>query len=319
MSKISHTWPEKVNFLDVWSPSPGLTASCGYTWYCNVNILEVPDPQTSIVSRKCRDFQGSACETDILCVTTGVIPLLFRRGARLKKHSQVATSDFKTWWRIFKKVSQNINLFICIIIRSVWQKWQEANRSRRSTNTHSHVHSTGGPTWRKAFCLHPGVGGAGELVCPVGRPPCGGVEVHIVGFGFESERLAGISIRGSRSEAGRLVLVVLLAVASWGRQIHSVAVVVLPVRFVVKWLCVLEEQHDDLQTNFLWHFVLKLYGIVKVAVELTARAKFNTKSPQCISTVFTKSVLFFVLFSFRYKLIMLRLLLATDANMIYED
>lgn len=96
MSKNFQMWPEKVNFLDFWSPSPGLTASSGYTWYCNVNHLEVPDPQTSIVFRKCRDFQSSACETDILYVTAGVIPLMFRGGATLNKPSKVAASDCKT-------------------------------------------------------------------------------------------------------------------------------------------------------------------------------------------------------------------------------
>ncbi len=50
----------------------------------------------------------------------------------------------------------------------------------------------------------------------------------------------------------RFVLVVLLAVALWGRQVHSVAVVVLPVGFVIKWLCVLgEEQLCDLLTEEL--------------------------------------------------------------------
>lgn len=87
--------------------------------------------------------------------------------------------------------------------------------------------------------LHPGVGRAGELVRPVGRPPRGGVEVHVVGVGFESERLAGVAVGRGRGQVGRLVLVVLVSVALWGRQVHSVAVVVLPVGFVVKWLCVL--------------------------------------------------------------------------------
>ena len=97
------------------------------------------------------------------------------------------------------------------------------------------------------FFLHPGVGGAGELVRPVWRPPRGGVEVHVVGVGFESERLAGVAVGGGRGEVDRLVLVALLSVALWGRQVHSVAVVVLPVGLVVKWLCVLGEEqwcHD---------------------------------------------------------------------------
>lgn len=94
--------------------------------------------------------------------------------------------------------------------------------------------------------LHPGVGGAGELVRPVWRPPCGGVEVHVVGVGFESERLTSVAIRGGWGQVDRFVLVLLLSVALWGRQVHSVAVVVLPVGFVVKWLCVLgEEQWCD--------------------------------------------------------------------------
>lgn len=38
------------------------------------------------------------------------------------------------------------------------------------------------------------------------------------------------------------VLVGLLSVALWGRQVHSVAVVVLPVGFVVEWLLVLGEK-----------------------------------------------------------------------------
>lgn len=40
------------------------------------------------------------------------------------------------------------------------------------------------------------------------------------------------------------VLVVLLSITLRGRQVHSVAVVVLPVRFIVKWLCVLRGNND---------------------------------------------------------------------------
>lgn len=117
-------------------------------------------------------------------------------------------------------------------------------------STPTHVHSprtnTNGNGRSSTYtvsilCLHPGVGGAGELVRPVWRPPCGGVEVHVVGVGFESERLAGVAVGGGRGQVDRFVLVLLLAVALWGRQVHSVAVVVLPVGFVVKWLCVLGE------------------------------------------------------------------------------
>lgn len=86
---------------------------------------------------------------------------------------------------------------------------------------------------------HPGIGGAAELVPPAGRPPRGGVEIHVVGFSFEAQRLAGAGVGGGGGEAARLVLVLLLAVALWGRQVHSVAVVVLLVSVVVKWLCVL--------------------------------------------------------------------------------
>lgn len=41
---------------------------------------------------------------------------------------------------------------------------------------------------------------------------------------------------------GWFVLKVLLAVALWGRQVHSVAVEVLPVGFVVEWLWVLGKE-----------------------------------------------------------------------------
>lgn len=90
--------------------------------------------------------------------------------------------------------------------------------------------------------LHPGVGGPGELVGPVGRPPRGGVEVHVVGVGFELERLGGVAV-GRGRQVDRFVLVALLAVALRRRQVHSVAVVVLPVGFVVEWLWVLREKY----------------------------------------------------------------------------
>lgn len=106
--------------------------------------------------------------------------------------------------------------------------------NRRLTRRNEH-----GVCFCVALLLHPGVGRAGELVRPVGRPPRGGVEVHVVGVGFESERLAGVAVGRGRGQVDRLVLVVLVSVALWGRQVHSVAVVVLPVGFVVKWLCVL--------------------------------------------------------------------------------
>lgn len=110
------------------------------------------------------------------------------------------------------------------------------------------THATRRPDRQPSVLLsHPGVGGAGELVRPVRRPPRGGVEVHVVGVGFESERLAGVVVGGGRGQVDLFVLVVLLAVALRGRQVHSVAVVVLPVGFIVKWLCVLgEEQCRDL-------------------------------------------------------------------------
>lgn len=100
-----------------------------------------------------------------------------------------------------------------------------------------------------ALLLHPGVGRASELVCPVGRPPRGGVEVHVVGVGFESERLAGVAVGRGRGQVDRLVLVVLVSVALWGRQVHSVAVVVLPVGFIVKWLCVLGAKRAGVKSN----------------------------------------------------------------------
>lgn len=111
--------------------------------------------------------------------------------------------------------------------------------------------------------LHPGVGGARELVRPVWRPPRGGVEVHVVGVGFESERLAGVAVGGGRGQVDRLVLVVLLSVALRGRQVHSVAVVVLPVGLVVKWLCVLgEQQIFSLATEFSWYYETSLLFIL---------------------------------------------------------
>ena len=98
--------------------------------------------------------------------------------------------------------------------------------------------------------LHPGVRGARELVGLVGRPPRGGVEVHVVGVGFEPEGLAGVAVGGGRGQMDRLVLVLLLPEALWGRQVHSVAVVVLPVGLIVEWLWVLgQEQRRDLFTR----------------------------------------------------------------------
>lgn len=150
-------------------------------------------------------------------------------------------------------------VFICIIVRV-------ANRSvaaqyRFNTNTLTftcilHLSHSGQICEEGARrpSLHPGVGGAGELVCPVRRPPCGGVEVHVVGVGFESERLAGVAVGGGGGQVDWFVLVAL-----WGRQVRSVAVVVLPVGFVVKWLCVLrEEQQRNLWSKRSGH-VAKFY------------------------------------------------------------
>lgn len=163
-------------------------------------------------------------------------------------------------------------MLICIIVHmvSLHQKLHVANRAlavqysfntdahtftcilnlshSAATDAHSPHPNTRGVRRERAVSvlfLHPGVGGAGELVRPVRRPPCGGVEVHIVGVGFELERLAGVAVGGGRGQVDRFVLIVLLSVALWGRQVHSVAVVVLPVGLVVKWLCELGGGDND--------------------------------------------------------------------------
>lgn len=158
----------------------------------------------------------------------GATPLLFSEAAF------IVTDAFKL-----------NSIFICIV--NFTQSSDQIRASRR-TNTRVHANSALGEAShklgpvRRRVASHPGIGGAAELVPFAGRPPGGGVEIHVVGFSFEAERLAGVAVRGGGREAARLVLVVLLAAALWGRQVHSVAVVVLPVSLVVKWLCVLGGQ-----------------------------------------------------------------------------
>lgn len=101
-------------------------------------------------------------------------------------------------------------------------------------DTRSHKSSSWRPSLSPSFTpLHPGVRRAGELARPVWRPPCGGVEVDIVGVGFEWE---GLSVGRGRTEAKWLVI-------QWRRRqvVHSVAVVIFPLRLVVERLCMLAE------------------------------------------------------------------------------
>lgn len=163
-------------------------------------------------------------------------------------------------WRTFRFICITAHaVFIksCASLKHPWPSSTDSTQMHTRSHASSTSHATSQPPPKRignrrltrqnehgiCFCiallLHPGVGRAGELVRPVGRPPRGGVEVHIVGVGFESERLAGVAVRRVRSQVDRLVLIVLVSIALWGRQVHSVAVVVLPVGFVVKWLCVL--------------------------------------------------------------------------------
>jgi len=145
---------------------------------------------------------------------------------------------------------------------------------------HTHIHRNTQPTQcthsETIWCLHPGVGRAGELIRPVWRPPRSGVEVHVVGVGFESERLAGVALRGGWGQVKRLVVVVLLAVALWGRQVHSVAVVVLPVGFVIEWLRVLGDEGQEELVKM--SIIFKVNGKISWnAVELCKKIQITVK------------------------------------------
>lgn len=93
-----------------------------------------------------------------------------------------------------------------------------------------------------AVPLYPGVRRAGVLLGPVGRPPCGGIEVHVVGGGggFEAEWLRRVVGRGVAHGAGRLLHVAVLVAVRRVRQVHAlVRLVVTPARLlsaVVLWL-----------------------------------------------------------------------------------
>lgn len=80
--------------------------------------------------------------------------------------------------------------------------------------------------------LYPGVRRAGVLLCPVGRPPCASVKVHIVGGGFQSMRLGAVVDRGG---VGDDLLQVRVVVAVGMLQVHSVRIIVPPSRL----LCVI--------------------------------------------------------------------------------
>ena len=112
-------------------------------------------------------------------------------------------------------------------------------QSAAHMRTYKHRHTLKlSPIWCYSS-LNPGVGGAGVLVRPLWRPPCGGVEIHVVGIGFECQGLGGVPFRRVR---GRILLVRILLVALWRRQVHSVVVESRPVLwFVVKRLLVLME------------------------------------------------------------------------------
>lgn len=70
--------------------------------------------------------------------------------------------------------------------------------------------------------LNPGVGGAGVLLGPVGRPPYAGVEVHVAG-GLQALGLRAVVGRG---RVGDHLLQVRVLVPVGGSRVHSVGVVV---------------------------------------------------------------------------------------------
>lgn len=77
--------------------------------------------------------------------------------------------------------------------------------------------------------LYPGVRRAGVLLCPVRRPPCASVKVHVVGGGFQSMRLGAVVDRGRVRDN---LLQVRVVVAVGMLQVHSVRIVVPPARLL---------------------------------------------------------------------------------------
>lgn len=77
--------------------------------------------------------------------------------------------------------------------------------------------------------LYPGVRGAGVLLCPVRRPSCASVKVHVVGGGFQSVRLRAVVGRG---RVGDDFVQVRVIVAVGLLQVHSVRIVAPPARLL---------------------------------------------------------------------------------------
>lgn len=110
--------------------------------------------------------------------------------------------------------------------------------------------------------LYPGVRRAGVLLCPIGRPPCASVKVHIVGGGFQSVRLGAVVDCG---RVGDDLLQVRVVVAVGMLQVHSVCIVVPPTRL----LCIIHGLQlkrqvgcDELIFTGIWTtFTQALYSV----------------------------------------------------------
>lgn len=116
--------------------------------------------------------------------------------------------------------------------------------------------------------LYPGVRRAGVLLCPVRRPPCASVKVHVVGGGFQSMRLGAVVDRG---RVGDDLLQVRVIVAVGMLQVHSVRVVVPPARI----LCVIHRLHGR-ETGRPWWTYFSLSTVSSIVIEAIILKKLRT-------------------------------------------
>lgn len=126
--------------------------------------------------------------------------------------------------------------------------------------------------------LYPGVRRTRVLLCPVGRPPCASVKVHVVGGGFQSVRLGAVVHCG---RVGDDLLQVRVVVAVGVLQVHSVRIIVPPAR-----LLRIIHRLQGKETGRLWWTEFHWYMIKMLHLKVIILVKWNHDIKPCFCIFF---------------------------------